>query len=147
MVVVREKHGVSLREAENAIRGLTNDQILAKARELSARYKAQLPLNFGVDQAVTIKHLQTPSGLAAQRILGLANWLVDYRTHGNSFAGFVSTAQDIGGFQEVPPVTKLTESMKDEEPTRTELSALVKAQMVKSMTLPASEIISIRGVN
>ncbi len=44
-------------------------------------------------------------------------------------------------------VTKLTESMKDEEPTSTELSALVKAQMVKSMTLPATEIISIRGVN
>ncbi len=43
--------------------------------------------------------------------------------------------------------TKLTESMKDEVQTSTELSPLVKAQMVKSMTLPAVEIISIRGVN
>ena len=103
MVVVREKHGVSLREAENAIRGLTNEQIRQKASNLSSRYKSQLPLNFGVDRAVTIKHLQTPSGLAAQRILGLANWLVDYSTHGNSFTGFTSTTQDIGGFQEVPP--------------------------------------------
>ena len=43
--------------------------------------------------------------------------------------------------------TKLTESMKDEPVTITEESALVKAQRVKNMTLPASEIISIRGVN
>ena len=44
-------------------------------------------------------------------------------------------------------ITKLTESMKDEEPTSTELSPLVKAQMVKSMTLPASEILEIKEVS
>ena len=103
MVVVREKHGVPLIQAESAIRGLTLEQIRQKASSLSAQYKAQLPLNFGVDRNVTIKHLQTPEGLTAQRILGLANWLVDYLTHGNSFISFISTPQDIGGFQEVPP--------------------------------------------
>ena len=126
MTVVREKHGVSLREAENAIRGLTDEQIGQKAASLSAQYKAQLPLNFGVDQEVTIRHLNTPQGLAAQRILGLANWLVDYRTHGNSFTGFVSPPQDIGGFQEVSPVEK--------------------GRKVQNMTLPANQIRKIRGV-
>ncbi len=45
------------------------------------------------------------------------------------------------------PITKLTESMKDEPAPVIELSIAEKGRRVQNMTLPAIEIISIRGVN
>ncbi len=146
MVVFRFKEGVSLREAENAIQGLSTAQIRAKVNQLSAQYKEALPKGFAVDPVVTKEFLQSDFGKRHQRVLGLANWLLDYVNHGNSFLSSFDQAPSFINREQVIEGTKLVESMKDEPVTR-EISVLVKAQMVKNMTLPASEIISIRGVN
>ena len=90
MVVFREKHGVSLSEAENAIRGLTIPEIKAKAVQLSSQFKSIIPKGFGVDQQKTILFLRSPEAFKTLRLLGLANWLVDYFTHGNSFENVIN---------------------------------------------------------
>ena len=53
----------------------------------------------------------------------------------------------LAGFPLSQPLTKLTESMKDEPITIVEPSPFEKGRRVQNMTLPAIEILSIRGVN